>query len=515
MSTKVQIVKRLEIIKSLVELEDEDMIHIQIDKLKEEKNDELKEIITILENDDYSKINKAVDDYVYGFKNAKLTPHQQEFFDDIVSDISKILNTYDTTIVQNSNKNFFSLSGSAGTGKTFVTSKLVEEFLKRGYKVLLTTPTHKSLAVAKYMINSNNIHVNAKTLQSYLDLRLDTDYLRGTKTFKRDKKDLMHDYEKELDILIVDESSMVSNELLKFIVENLEQNKLKTVFFIGDQYQLPPVDEGQNGVIALPNQYKLTEIVRQAKDSYVKMIANEIKECIELKKYRSINEILSPIKYPKLKIFDSEIEFLEDYTKESKWYEKNNMVLSYNNNSVDSQNRILRYRYWTDQNIVPEAWIIPGEILIANQNYKNQIANSQNVKITKANKFFDEYLNLDYWKCTTSLGNSFEVVDPDYSVVYNEKIKQLAEIAAKIDRYKNPEERKKAWRNYFITKEKYGDFKYIFASTIHKAQGSTYNIAYINIESILSLIAHNEHDIAYRLLYVAVTRASKDIKILL
>jgi hypothetical protein len=49
-STKVQIVKRLEIIKSLIELEDEDMIHIQIDKLKSEKNDELSNIIKILEN---------------------------------------------------------------------------------------------------------------------------------------------------------------------------------------------------------------------------------------------------------------------------------------------------------------------------------------------------------------------------------------------------------------------------------------------------------------------------------
>jgi hypothetical protein len=34
MSTKVQIVKRLEVIKNLIELEDEDTIHIQIDKLK-------------------------------------------------------------------------------------------------------------------------------------------------------------------------------------------------------------------------------------------------------------------------------------------------------------------------------------------------------------------------------------------------------------------------------------------------------------------------------------------------
>ena len=288
MSTKIQIIKRLEMVKNAIELEEEDLVHLQIDKLKAENNNELNQIIKILEDDDYSRINKAIDDYVYGYKNAELTPHQKEVFDQIVTDTSSVLENYNSNNEKIKNINFLSLSGSAGVGKTFVTAKLVEEFIKREYRILLTTPTHKSLSVAKYMINSNNIHVNAKTLQSYLDLRLDTDYLRGTKTFTRDKKADMHDYEKNLDILIVDESSMVSNELLKFIEENLEQNKLKTVLFIGDQYQLPPIDEAQNGVVSLPKQYQLTEIVRQAKDSYVKMIANELKECIKNKKYADL-----------------------------------------------------------------------------------------------------------------------------------------------------------------------------------------------------------------------------------
>jgi len=48
----------------------------------------------------------------------------------------------------------------------------------------------------------------------------------------------------------------------------LKQNKLKSVLFIGDSYQLPPVDEGEHRIIKLPKQFKLTKIVRQAKDSY-------------------------------------------------------------------------------------------------------------------------------------------------------------------------------------------------------------------------------------------------------
>ena len=514
MSTKVQIIKRLEIIKNLIELEDEDMIHIQIDKLKSENNDELNEIIDILEQDDYEKINKAVDNYVYGFKNAKLTSHQQEIFDAIVQDISDLLQSYDYSNNNDSHKHFLSLSGSAGTGKTFLTSKLVEEFLRKDYKILLTTPTHKSLSVAKYMINSNNIHIKAKTLQSYLDLRLKEDYLHGTKSFKRDKTDDMHDFEKNLDILIVDESSMVSNELLEFIKENLEQNKLKTVLFIGDEYQLPPVDEGQNGVVSLPKKYRLTQIVRQAKDSYIKLIANEIKESIKNKNYKSLSKIFDTNKYKSLKIFNSEKEFLLDFTRKDYWYKNNSIALSYTNSQVDEQNRLLRFAYWKAHNITATDAIINEEKLIFNESYGKLFQNSEIVKVKKSTKEFDRYKKIYYWKCMDHLGRTFKVVDPDDKIKYNDYLIKVFNEAKSIS-FKEDEKRRKKWRHYFASKDDYADVKYIFTSTIHKSQGSTYENVYINVSSVFSLIRYGDEDMAYRLLYVAVTRASKDIILLI
>jgi exodeoxyribonuclease-5 len=512
-STKVQIIKRLEVIKNLIELEDEDSIHFQIEKLKEENNEELKEIITILENDDYTKINKAIDDYVYGYKNAKLTPHQQKVFDNIIKDISTVLANYDNNSIKTASKYFFSLTGSAGTGKTFLTSKLVEEFIKRKYKILLTTPTHKSLSVAKYMINSNNVHINAKTLQSYLDLKLKEDYLLGTKSFQRDKTSDMFDFERNLDILIVDESSMVSNKLLKFIEENLVQNKLKTVLFIGDQYQLPPVDEEQNGVINLPNQYQLTEIVRQAKDSYIKVIANEIKECIKNREYKPIPEIFDTSKYNKLEVFDNEKDFLNKFTSKNEWYKENNQVLAYTNSQVDRHNRLLRYRYWKSQNIEPTDAIIKGEKLIFNETY-SEFQNSEIVTVNKVTKGYDKYKKIIYWNCIDSLGRKFKVVDPDDNKKYNEYLTKVFNEAKSIS-FKESEKRRKKWRHYFASKDEYADVKYTFATTIHKSQGSTYKDVYINISSIFSLISRGDKDMAYRLLYVAVTRASNDIKIML
>jgi ATP-dependent exoDNAse (exonuclease V) alpha subunit len=70
------------------------------------------------------------------------------------------------------------------------------------------------------------------------------------------------------------------------------------------------------------------------------------------------------------------------------------------------------------------------------------------------------------------------------------------------------------WENFFALKEFFADVKYTFASTIHKLQGSTYETVYID----LFALANNKYiemDQLYRLVYVAMTRASKDIKILI
>lgn len=538
MSKKVQNIKRLEIIKNLIELEEEESIHEQIKKLKAQNDSELDEIIEILENDDYSKINDAIDAYIHSYKNAKLTIHQQEIFDAISKDIDDILayhhsqvsdemsptivkddtthpDSYAFTSTKTPNEYFLSLSGSAGTGKTFVISKLVEEFIKKGYKILLTTPTHKSLKVAKYMImaNTQNLHVNAKTLQSYLDITLEEDFIKGTKAFRRSKTKDIHDFERNLDILIVDESSMVSNELLAFLEENLKQNKLKSILFIGDQYQLPPVDEGANGVASLPKQYKLTQILRQSDNSYIKLIAHDIKECIKTKKFTPIVDILNKTKYPQLEVFYDIQDLILDFTKNQNWYE-NNIILSYTNAQVDKFNNILRYRYWQEQDIQPKDYIIANEKLVFNEPYGNSFQNADNIVVSSVVKKFNEHIKIYYFECTDALGRRFKVVDEDYKKEYNQYLINVVNKAKKIPLSKK-EERSKAWKHYFATKNDYANVRYVYASTIHKSQGSTYGNVYIDINSIIRLISQEEKDMAYRLLYVAVTRASKDIKLLL
>lgn len=79
---------------------------------------------------------------------------------------------------------------------------------------------------------------------------------------------------------------------------------------------------------------------------------------------------------------------------------------------------------------------------------------------------------------------------------------------------KDYKKRKKMWENFFALKEFFADVKYTFASTIHKLQGSTYDTVYIDLFS-LSANTYIDRDQLYRLVYVAMTRAAKDIKILI
>ena len=72
--------------------------------------------------------------------------------------------------------------------------------------------------------------------------------------------------------------------------------------------------------------------------------------------------------------------------------------------------------------------------------------------------------------------------------------------------------KKELWQTYYAVRDMFADVQYVHASTIHKLQGSTHDVAYIDLFS-LSDNRYMSDEEKYRLTYVAITRASKDIKI--
>ena len=208
---------------------------------------------------------------------SKLTPHQQEVFEKITSKIKKNLSSTINNILLSDR--FLSLTGAAGTGKSYMTSAIVNEincFLKVSqHGIQITAPTHKAVKVLKQMLSySYDIGIECSTIHSFLNLKQSYNYEIGAERFVVDRtKEKIN----RASLLIVDESSMVSSEIFGFILEILKKNYVNTVPYIGDSFQLLPIDQKSNEVFRLRNQFKLKEIVRQAKDSEIIKLATKIR----------------------------------------------------------------------------------------------------------------------------------------------------------------------------------------------------------------------------------------------
>ena len=182
---------------------------------------------------------------------SRLTPHQLEVFEKITSKIKENLSSRVSNI--SLSDRFLSLTGAAGTGKSFLTSAIVDEidnFMPVGqYEICVTAPTHKALKVLTAMVGDYYIGVKSSTIHSFLNMKQFYDYSTGAENFIVDRA---RDKINRASLLIVDESSMVSNELFDFIFEIVKKGYVNTVLFIGDLYQLLPVNQSSlNNVFRL------------------------------------------------------------------------------------------------------------------------------------------------------------------------------------------------------------------------------------------------------------------------
>lgn len=160
------------------------------------------------------------------------------------------------------------LAGAAGTGKTTMI-KWITEDLGITDKTVFATLTGKASLVlkSKGLKNSSTIH------KLIYNVNVDQDgVLLGFSLKSKGEIDYK--------LIIIDESSMVSKELL---VDLLSFEI--PILFIGDKHQLPPIGENKS-LFDNPNS-ELFEITRQAKDNPIIMLAQKVinNEKIQLGNY--------------------------------------------------------------------------------------------------------------------------------------------------------------------------------------------------------------------------------------
>ncbi len=163
-------------------------------------------------------------------------------------------------------KGMLIITGGPGTGKTTIINAILEVFESRHMKVLLSAPTGRA---AKRMTETTGRP--AKTIHRLLEYVYSESEKRGMFTRTEDNP-------LECDVLIVDETSMMDIQLMKYLLSAVKKGT-QTVF-VGDVDQLPSVGAGTvlKDIIdsELVSVVRLTEIYRQSEKGLIAINAHRI-----------------------------------------------------------------------------------------------------------------------------------------------------------------------------------------------------------------------------------------------
>ena len=413
------------------------------------------------------------------------------------------------------------LTGAAGTGKTYTLGEVVSYCLMKHTKVLVTAPTNKAVRILKKIINQN---VTYSTIHSALGLKEFID-IHGALSFKADPGAgyPAEDYA----VIIIDESSMLDDTIFNELI-NLSQRH-KKILFVGDPFQIPPV----NHIHAKPflksiqkdNHIEvstLNEIIRQAQDSpiidYATNIRTDIHKPTQIFNPSGVKKNLGAVfVLPKSNL----TPFMEDILPKFKSVEYQKdidyvKVIAWRNKTVDAYNKIIR-EYVFGENL-PK--IIPGDRLILDapitEGKKVLISTNEEIEVLSAkieeDKLSDLY-TLKYYQTRVRVFNNdvfneymIKIMHEDSDEDF-EKILAMQKSLAKsypIGSYQS----KMSWIDFYEFYNHWAKVKYSYCITTHKSQGSTYHTAYVLAWDILMNLNVLERN---RCLYTAATRPSTNL----
>lgn len=155
----------------------------------------------------------------------------------------------------------FVLSGYAGSGKTFLSMRLLRQVEERGLCWTVVAPTHKAVGVLRQALDLEGLQPTwyPSTIHRLLRLKLK----RSAESEVCEPTEQTAMALENLGLVLVDEASMVDSTLLGIALQCAHPFKTRLVF-VGDPAQLPPVGEDSSPVFALQRACtaNLKEVVR-------------------------------------------------------------------------------------------------------------------------------------------------------------------------------------------------------------------------------------------------------------
>ncbi|MBQ8885937.1 MAG: AAA family ATPase [Clostridia bacterium] len=395
----------------------------------------------------------------------------------------------------NTENQIFVLSGYAGTGKTFLINRVVQDVLhlKAGKEAVFVTPTGKAASVlVKRGTPAGTLHSLIYTLnEDDFDVDENGEIIeRQTLSFVKKEK-----IDEKIRLIVVDEASMIGEDVLR----DLLSFGVKCLFS-GDSAQLPPVN-GNSRLLENPD-YALTEIVRQAADNPIVKIATLAREG-------------KPIPYGN---YDDKVCVIGRHalTKEDRKriFLKADQIICGTNRTRNALNsEIRRYREIPEEALLP----VDGEKVICTLNDRERpldkegkffLVNGVIGRAENVSEGFDMLGQMDFTadfldrsvRVPFDLGIFYE---GQYAHYYGDRAVRLVDGSVVHERNYALLRRLKA-----VDDEPICRFEFAYAITCHKAQGSEFDFVVVFDESW----AFGEEK--SRWLYTAITRARERLLII-
>jgi len=474
--------------------------------------------------------------------------------------------------VPDKSKDNFVLTGSAGTGKTSVTSIIIEYANQRKKRMIVSATTHKAVKVQKKMYGDK---ISANTLHSALGLtpniqveEFDLNNLRflSNKTLGQIRLDVAkHFSTKQLaigagDILVIDEASMVNDALYEYANIVADYIGFK-ILYIGDDKQLKPVKKNYVSKVFrdITDKHisRLTTQVRQGSENSLENTLNKLR-----KNQKTVTKPLGDTRTSSINVDGTEgiewvIEsgFSEAATKlfkSKEFLEDANHVriIAYRNATVRNYNADIRKALGRKEEIELNEVLMAYDTIA--QGVRGGILNSADYIVTNKKDVFKEFVhplepdiqvNVPGIQVTLQdameKDNNFNYFILSKNASLDDKIVLAKMMRETLEQYYalNKSRSKaanrlyaayKTFQNSFLTFEdliipgdnnrktrapnvhKKKSIDYGYAVTSHKSQGSTYQYALVD-EKDIDVIYKYDVEAANQSKYVAFSRAAKGV----
>ncbi len=444
-----------------------------------------------------------------------------------VNQKSAIININD--FIYSSGQNICVLKGFAGTGKTYIVSRVVKNLWKIKKPVILLAPTGRSAKVLSSYCNKEAHTVHKEIF-----------YVKNNPAGNIDFSLKINKHKNT--IFIVDEASMIptvkknetglfSDSLLDNIVKYVYSGYKCSLLIIGDLAQLPPIFSENS--LSLDHNFlkenydlkvfssELTQVVRQKENSGILSLATYLRNLLEMDFVEKLKINLSS--YNDITLVEDGDELINSLQDSyDKFGLQETAVIVRSNKRSNIYNKNIREKILCNDSVISVGdllMVVKNNYHWLNNNQVGFIANGDIIKIEEIHSLKDlygfrfaevrvtmiDYPNLNAFE-TVLILDSIEINSPslDYNVMnklYSEVSKDYIEIKTK---YK---------RHLAIKKNKFFNalqVKFAYCFTCHKSQGGQWRSIFVEMPFLPS--GYNKDFL--RWFYTAVTRAKNKLHLI-